>query len=162
MIHYTHYEKGWRLSVGIVLINKKKKIFMGERVDNQGSWQMPQGGVNISKNERLEDAARRELFEETGIKNAEIILTSKHWNYYYLPEFLSKKLWGGKFIGQKQKWFLFNFNGQENEINLVISKKPEFSKWKWVNPEIAMSEIVSFKKEVYNKVLKEFNLISKN
>ncbi len=159
MIHSEYYEKGWRLSVGIVLLNTDKKVFIGERIDNQGSWQMPQGGVNISSNERLEDAAKRELFEETGVKSAKIILKSDNWYYYFLPGFLSKKLWGGKFIGQKQKWFLFEFKGNDTEINTNISKKPEFSNWKWVNPQEIMDHIVNFKKEVYEKVLKEFNFI---
>ena len=159
MIYSEHYEKGWRLSVGIVLLNNSNKVFIGERIDNQGSWQMPQGGVNISKNEKLEDAAKRELYEETGVKKAEIFLTSNDWNYYYLPGFLSKKLWGGKFIGQKQKWFLFAFKGNDSDINLDVSKKPEFSNWKWVFPHEVMDHIVNFKKEVYEKVLKEFKFI---
>ena len=105
------YEKGWRLSVGIVLFNKDKKIFMGERLDNKGAWQMPQGGINLTVNEKHDIAAKRELFEETGVVNATIINQSKNWYYYYLPDHLKKKLWGGKFIGQKQKLFLFSFEG---------------------------------------------------
>ncbi len=159
MKFFEYYEKGWRISVGIVLLNKEKKIFMGERIDNKGSWQMPQGGVNISINEELENAAKRELYEETGVKNAEIINQCKNWQYYYLPSYLSKKLWSGKFIGQKQKWFLFNFYGEDKNINLNIDKKPEFSAWRWVNPKQVCDQIVDFKKKIYKEVLKEFNFI---
>ncbi len=155
-----YYEKGWRISVGITLLNKEKKIFMGERIDNQGAWQMPQGGVRILVNEELESAAKRELYEETGIKNAEIINVSKNWYYYYLPEPLRKKLWGGKFVGQKQKWFLFDFVGEDKDINLMADKKPEFNHWGWFKPSDIPNKIVSFKKEIYCKVLQEFKLIN--
>ena len=78
-----YFEKGWRISVGIVLFNKHKQIFMGERIDNKGAWQMPQGGVNILKNEQLKDAALRELLEETGIYEARIVSESKDWHYLF-------------------------------------------------------------------------------
>ena len=155
----THFEKGWRLGVGIILINQQYKIFMGERIDNKGAWQMPQGGVNISINEKLDIAAKRELYEETGVKTAKIINQSENWYYYYLPHKLRIKLWGGKFLGQKQKWFLFSFKGTDQEINLQADKKPEFNNWKWVNPQDVLNNIVDFKKEIYQKVLKEFKLI---
>ena len=103
-----YYEKGWRLGVGIVLLNTKKKVFMGERFDNKGAWQMPQGGVKIGRDEELDEAAIRELYEETGVKNAKIVSKSKEWHYYELPKSIAYKLWGGKFVGQKQKWFLFH------------------------------------------------------
>ena len=120
------FEKGWRVSVGIVLFNKKKDIFMGERIDNKGAWQMPQGGVKLSENECLLNAAKRELFEETGIRTVSYICQSNKWHYYYLPNYLSKKLWKGKFIGQKQKWFAFDFLGKEEEIKIEQEKfKPE-------------------------------------
>ncbi|MAJ24047.1 MAG: RNA pyrophosphohydrolase [Rickettsiales bacterium] len=155
-----YFEKGWRISVGIILLNQEKKIFMGERIDNKGAWQMPQGGVNVAKNEKLENAAKRELYEETGVKSAEIIGISKNWYYYNLPEALRKKLWGGKFVGQKQKWFLFNFMGQDKDINLQADKKPEFHNWNWFEPLHITEHIVSFKKEIYRKILQEFNLIA--
>ena len=154
------FEKGWRLGVGITLINQENKIFMGERIDNKGAWQMPQGGVNIAKNESLDNAAKRELYEETGVKNAKIINQSEGWYYYYLPENLKTRLWGGKFLGQKQKWFLFSFNGTHEEINLLHDKKPEFNNWQWVSPQNVLKNIVNFKKEIYQKVLKEFKLIN--
>ena len=159
MHHPSYFEKGWRISVGIVLINKEKKVFMGERIDNKGAWQMPQGGVNIAVKEKLDDAARRELFEETGVKNATIIDETEGWYYYNLPKKLKNKLWKGRFVGQKQKWFLFDFFGDDQEINLTRDKKPEFYNWKWVKPDDVCKKIVSFKKEIYEKILIEFNFL---
>ena len=155
-----HLEKGWRLGVGIILINQENKIFMGERIDNKGAWQMPQGGVNVAINESLDNAAKRELYEETGVRTAKIINQSKGWYYYYLPKNLQTRLWGGKFLGQKQKWFLFSFDGKDKEVNLHADKKPEFNNWKWVRPKDVLNNIVEFKKEIYQKVLKEFELIA--
>lgn len=154
-----YYERGWRLGVGIVLLNTKKEIFMGERLDNKGAWQMPQGGVKIGKNEELDEAAIRELYEETGVKNVKLISKSKKWHYYELPKPIANKLWGGKFIGQKQKWFLFHFLGQNSEINIKNNNSPEFYDWKWVNPKHVSNEIVNFKKDIYEKVLLEFGVL---
>ena len=156
----AYYEKGWRISVGIVLFNTEKQIFMGERIDNRGAWQMPQGGVNISKKEELKDAAMRELFEETGVKKAKIGSQSNSWYYYYLPDELKRKLWGGKFIGQKQKWFLFKFLGHNGEVNINANRRPEFCNWKWVDATKVCSEIIKFKKDIYKKVLEEFKFIT--
>ena len=155
----AYFEKGWRLGVGIILTNQENEIFMGERIDNKGAWQMPQGGVNLGINESLEIAAKRELYEETGVKTVKIINQSEGWYYYYLPKHLKSKLWGGKFLGQKQKWFLFSFEGMEEEINLQADKKPEFNNWKWVSPENVLNDIVDFKKEIYKKILREFKFI---
>jgi putative (di)nucleoside polyphosphate hydrolase len=155
-----HLEKGWRLGVGIILINQDNKIFMGERIDNKGAWQMPQGGVNVAINESLDNAAKRELYEETGVKTARIINQSEGWYYYYLPENLQTRLWGGKFLGQKQKWFLFNFEGTDEEVNLRVDKKPEFNNWQWVNSQDVLRNIVEFKKKIYKEVLEEFELIT--
>ena len=155
-----HLEKGWRLGVGIILINQDNKIFMGERIDNKGAWQMPQGGVNVAINESLDNAAKRELYEETGVKTAKIINQSEGWYYYYLPENLQTRLWGGKFLGQKQKWFLFSFEGTDKEVDLQVDKKPEFNNWQWVKSQDVLHNIVEFKKEIYKKVLKEFELIT--
>ena len=154
------FEKGWRLSVGIMLFNKKKDIFMGERIDNKGAWQMPQGGVKLGENECLLTAAKRELFEETGIRTVSYICQSSEWHYYYLPGYLRSKLWKGKFIGQKQKWFAFDFLGKEEEIKIKQEKiKPEFCSWKWVSPDKVCDLIINFKKNTYEKVLNEFRNI---
>ena len=154
-----YYERGWRLGVGIVLLSDKKKIFMGERLDNKGAWQMPQGGVKIGRNEELNEAAIRELYEETGVKNANLVLESKEWHYYELPKSIAGKLWGGKFKGQKQKWFLFDFLGQDSDINIKNNSNPEFYDWKWVDPKKVSNEIINFKKEIYKKILLEFGIL---
>ena len=145
----------YRIGVGIILLNEEKKVFVGKRIDIKSEfWQMPQGGIN--KNEKMEDAAYRELYEETGIKKAKIILRSKKWFQYNIPLALKKKLWKGKYLGQKQKWYVMKFKGNERkDINLNISKA-EFSDWKWINLNELESLIVSFKKEMYKKILKEF------
>ncbi len=153
----SYYEKGWRIGVGICLLNNSRNIFLGERIDNKGAWQMPQGGVNIKDNEELINAAKRELFEETGVENVEFLKESKNWYYYYLPDYLRKKLWSGKFVGQKQKWFAFSLKGKDEEINLNANIKPEFCNWKWVAPSNVIKEIISFKQDTYKKVLLEFN-----
>ena len=159
MINSTNFlEKGWRLGVGICLINQEKEIFLGERIDNKGAWQMPQGGVDIKSNESLLSAAKRELYEETGVSNVKLLIESKKWHYYYLPNYLKKKLWSGRFVGQKQRWFAFSLINAE-EINLNANAKPEFCNWKWVKPEEVIKDIVSFKKEIYKNVLQDFNLI---
>jgi len=132
-----------RLGVGIVLINYKNKVFVGKRIDNPNKfWQMPQGGVN--KNENFLDAAKRELEEETGIKTVEIIKELNEWLIYYLPKKLIDKIWKGKYIGQKQKWFIMRFLGKNDEIN-IKTKNPEFLNWKWVEPSDLPKVVVDFK-----------------
>ena len=145
----------YRIGVGIILLNEEKKVFVGKRTDIKSKfWQMPQGGV--AKEESMEDAAYRELYEETGIKKAKIVLKSKKWFQYNIPIPLKKKLWKGKYLGQKQKWFVMKFSGDEKkDINLNISKA-EFCDWKWVNLNELENLIVPFKKEMYKKILKEF------
>ena len=145
----------YRLGVGIILLNEEKKVFVGKRIDIKSeAWQMPQGGIN--KDEKIENAAYRELYEETGIKKAKIVLKSKKWFQYNIPLPLKKKLWKGKYLGQKQKWFVMKFSGdKKKDINLNISKA-EFCDWKWINLNELESLIVSFKKEMYKKILKEF------
>ena len=145
----------YRIGVGIILLNEEKKVFVGKRTDIKSKfWQMPQGGV--VKEENMEDAAYRELYEETGIKRAKIVLKSKKWFQYNIPLPLKKKIWKGKYLGQKQKWFVMKFSGDEKkDINLNISKA-EFCDWKWVNLNELENLIVPFKKEMYKKILKEF------
>ena len=142
-----------RTGVGIVVLNKKNKVFVGKRIDNpKNFWQMPQGGVN--QNENLLQAAKRELEEETGIKSVELVKELKEWLQYDIPKSLLGKIWKGKYRGQNQKWFIMNFVGENNEIN-VKTKNPEFLDWKWIKiselPDIA----VSFKIDLYKKIKKE-------
>ena len=147
--------ESYRLGVGIMLLNEKNKVFVGKRNDiKSDAWQMPQGGVN--KGEKEEVAAFRELYEETGIKKVKIISKSKKFYKYNIPISLKKKLWNGEYIGQKQKWFIMRFTGNEKkDINLNI-KNREFLDWKWINIEDLEKLIVPFKKRMYKKIIKEF------
>ena len=143
----------YRKGVGMMVFNDDKKIFVGKRIDNQKAWQMPQGGVD--ENEDCLSAARRELYEETGIQSIRVIEKSKEKYTYDLPEYLLGKLWKGKYKGQKQRWFLIKFLGPDSEINLN-QKYPEFNEWKWVDIDELSNLIVPFKKELYLSVIKEF------
>jgi putative (di)nucleoside polyphosphate hydrolase len=151
----------YRKSVGIVILNQKKKIFIGKRLKGQDIhqyWQMPQGGIDAGEDE--ETAMKRELFEETGIKTINIFQKSEKYNYYNFPHEIRKNLWKGRYIGQKQRWFLVEFTGNESEINInVCGDNAEFSQWKWENAENVITEIVAFKKEIYQEVLSNFNLL---
>lgn len=147
----------YRCGVGIVLLNSEKKIFVGKRIDNKSdAWQMPQGGIDFGEEEDL--ALYRELEEETGIKSnqVQILAKSKKYFYYNLPYKLQKKFWGGKYLGQKQRWYLGQFIGDETSIN-INTEDPEFSKWKWINRDEICNSIVDFKKEMYYDIFDEFN-----
>ena len=143
----------YRNGVGIMVYNDDKKIFVGKRIDNQKAWQMPQGGID--KNEDTDDAAKRELFEETGIRSIRIIQRSKKEHYYDLPDHLLGKIWKGKYKGQKQSWYLVKFLGPDSEIN-INQDHPEFNEWKWVDLDELPSLIVPFKKILYQSVVEEF------
>ena len=146
-----------RIGVGIILLNNKNQVFVGKRKDNPGDkWQMPQGGVD--KGEDFITAMRRELYEETSIKDIKIIKEINHTYEYELPKNLIGIIWKGKFRGQKQKWFIAKFLGNENEINLNTSH-PEFIEWKWIDAKILPEVIVEFKKNLYLSLLKEIELV---
>tara|TARA_B110000971_G_C19850975_1_gene427109 strand:- start:214 stop:684 length:471 start_codon:yes stop_codon:yes gene_type:complete len=142
-----------RTGVGIVVLNSKNQVFVGKRKDNPfDKWQMPQGGVNL--NEPLSVAMKRELEEETSIKNIKILKEFNQWLEYELPKNLIGKIWGGKYRGQKQKWFIVMFTGKESEIN-INTECPEFIEWKWLDMNLLPSLIVKFKEQVYKEVLLE-------
>ena len=142
-----------RSGVGIVVLNKKNEIFLAKRIDNpRNFWQMPQGGVDHG--EKFYEAAIRELEEETSIKTISLIKEIDDFTTYLLPNHLVGIIWKGKYKGQKQKWFVVKFNGDEKEIN-INTKHPEFLDWKWVNIEHLTDEVVSFKIQVYKKIQKE-------
>tara|TARA_B100001564_G_C20317857_1_gene524294 strand:- start:124 stop:600 length:477 start_codon:yes stop_codon:yes gene_type:complete len=146
-----------RIGVGIVVLNKNNKIFVAKRIDNpKDFWQMPQGGVD--QNESYLDAAYRELYEETNIKEIELIKEVEEFTTYELPDHLLGIIWKGKFKGQKQKWFIMRFVGNEDEIN-IKTKKPEFLDWKWIDVNEITKKVVDFKYEVYKKVKKEVEKI---
>ena len=148
-----------RKGVGIIVLNKDNQVFVGKRIDNPGNkWQMPQGGVD--KGEDYISAMKRELIEETSIKNIKIIKDRNKNFEYVLPNNLVGVIWKGRFKGQKQRWFITRFLGEENEINLN-TKHPEFREWKWIEPKNLPEIIVDFKKALYLELLKEINLVIK-
>jgi len=146
-----------RKGVGIIVLNKNNKVFVGKRKDNPGDkWQMPQGGVDEGENYIA--AMRRELHEETSITNIKIIKEIESIFEYELPENLIGIIWKGKFRGQMQKWFITRFIGQDDEINLKTTN-PEFIEWKWLEPKDLPYVIVDFKKNLYLKLLEEIYLV---
>ena len=139
-----------RIGVGAVLLNRNNQVFVGKRKDNPiNKWQMPQGGVD--NKEKLVDALKRELYEETSVKSYKIIHELDRWLTYELPENLLGKIWRGKYRGQKQKWFILRFSGEESEIN-VNTKKPEFLEWKWIDLDMITDVAVDFKSHVYEEI----------
>ena len=146
-----------RLGVGIVVLNSKNKVFVAKRRDNQSDkWQMPQGGVDL--NEDFTAAMKRELYEETSIKNITIIKILNRWLQYELPKNLIGIIWRGKYRGQKQKWFIVKFEGQDKEIN-IKTKNPEFIEWKWIEVDDLPKVIVDFKKHIYKELVPEIKSI---
>ena len=153
----SKYDLPMRNGVGIIVLNKNNQVFVGKRKDNPGDkWQMPQGGVD--EGEDYITAMKRELKEETGIENIKIIKEIEKIYQYELPEDLVGIIWKGKYRGQKQKWFITRFLGEEKEINLN-SKHAEFIDWKWIEPKFLPEVIVYFKKDLYLSLLKEINLV---
>lgn len=151
----------YRPNAGVMLLNNAGKVFVGKRIDTLGeAWQMPQGGID--KGEEAEAAALRELEEETGVPAAlaDILAVSTGWIKYDFPRELAAKLWvrrsgEPRFRGQKQRWYLMRFKGQDADVNIATSH-PEFSDWKWMAPADLPSHIVPFKRKIYEQVLTEF------
>ena len=147
-----------RIGVGVALLNEQNNIFVGKRIDNpKDFWQMPQGGVG--SNENLYEAVKRELEEETSIKSTELIKELDFWLEYDLPKNLLGKIWQGKYRGQKQKWFIMKFTGNEDEIN-IKTQNPEFLEWKWITPSKLTDRVVHFKYDVYSKIKQELGSLS--
>lgn len=151
----------YRLGVGMVILNKDKKIFLGRRGDSshqnmQCCWQMPQGGIHLGETPSM--AVMREIKEEIDCNNAIIIAETKHWYSYQIPKFLIPRLWHGAFKGQKQRWFLLKFLGEDEDIN-VKTLHPEFVEWKWIDQKQLISNIIPFKKKLYKAVLNEFKML---
>ncbi|MBN6066671.1 RNA pyrophosphohydrolase [Aggregatibacter actinomycetemcomitans] len=146
---------GYRPNVGIVICNDKGQVLWAKRY-GQNSWQFPQGGIN--DNETPEQAMYRELFEEVGLtrKDVRVLYASKHWLRYKLPKRLLRYDSKPMCIGQKQRWFLLQLIGDSKNINMQCSKTPEFDGWRWVSFWYPVRQVVSFKKEVYRKAMKEF------
>ncbi len=146
----------YRPCVGITLINPAGLIFAGQRIDSEvPAWQMPQGGVD--RGEAPEAAAFRELSEEIGVAPARVALldATPDWLRYDLPDALVGKIWGGKYRGQEQRWFLMRFLGTDAEITLD-TQHPEFSAWRWISADDLLASIVAFKRPIYEQVLARF------
>ena len=149
-----------RTGVGIILLNNKNNVFVGKRIDNSKNfWQMPQGGVD--KNENLFEAAKRELVEETSIISIKLLKEFDYWLEYDLPKNLIGKVWKGKYRGQKQKWFVMKFLGNESEID-INTLNPEFLEWKWIKPSELTDVAVDFKFNIYKKIEKELKHLNIN
>lgn len=146
----------YRPCVGVVLVNRDGLIFAGQRLDSTvPAWQMPQGGIDEGEKPRA--AALRELWEETGVTKdkVEFVAKTADWVTYDLPPELLGKVWGGKFRGQKQKWFLFRFNGTDADVK-IDTEHPEFARWRWIGADEMVASIVPFKRAVYEQVVAEF------
>ena len=145
----------YRKCVGMMILNANKEILVGRRLDHpSGYWQMPQGGID--ENENPKEAVWREMMEEIGTNKAKLIKVSNQWiNYDIPPETLKTLPWGHKYIGQRQKWFAFDFLGENEDIN-VETDSPEFSEWKWAELDSIVGNIVPFKRNVYSIILEEF------
>ena len=148
----------YRPCVGTMLVNAEGRVFVGKRIDNREGdwWQMPQGGVDDG--EDLDQAMLRELGEETGMRAAhlEIVSTLGHELFYDLPDDLQGKLWGGRYKGQRQTWYLVRFTGTESDIDLEAHAHPEFCEYKWIEPDLLPELIVPFKKAIYETVVAGF------
>lgn len=148
----------YRPCVGIMLFNPVGQVFVARRIDMVSeAWQMPQGGIDEGEDPRV--AALRELEEEIGTAKAEILAETPDWLNYDLPDELVGKLWGGRFRGQRQKWFAMRFTGRDSDID-IETDEPEFLEWKWVAPQALPDLIVPFKRELYAELVRRFAHLS--
>jgi putative (di)nucleoside polyphosphate hydrolase len=159
----------YRLNVGVAVFNRDGLVWVGHRNDvaaeGEGHghwWQMPQGGLD--KDEAPEEAAYRELFEETSIKSVELIRAADGWLTYDLPPELIGVSWKGRYRGQRQKWFALRFTGEDSEIDVLTpaggAHKPEFSSWRWERLARLPELVVPFKRKVYEQVVDTFRDIA--
>lgn len=145
----------YRPCAGIALFNADGQVFVGERIDTPGAWQMPQGGIETGEDLTL--AALRELKEEIGTDKADLIRVHTQTIKYDLPEHLLGNLWNGKYRGQEQHWIAMRFTGNDNDIILDADEHPEFKAWQWVDLKDTLGLIVPFKKDVYEQVINAFS-----
>ncbi len=144
----------YRPCVGVMLLNKRNEVFVAQRIDTRAeAWQMPQGGID--KGEEPKAALMRELKEEIGTNNIEVLAECDRWLQYDLPDKLIGQIWNGKYRGQRQKWFAARFLGKDSDINLE-TEEPEFLTWRWASPQELPHIIVPFKRAMYKELLEEF------
>ena len=144
----------YRPCAGIMLLNNKGKVFVARRIDTDTeAWQMPQGGIENGEDPKV--AAIRELEEETGITQAEIIAEYQDWLTYDLPDKLYGKVWKGRYSGQTMKWYVMRFYGEDSDIN-IKTRHPEFSSWRWVDMNDLQEIIVPFKRDIYKALSEKF------
>ena len=148
---------GYRLAVGIMLLNRVGEVLVARRIDmpTMPAWQMPQGGIDPG--ETPLQTAWRELKEEIGTDKAELLAESHGWLRYDLPADLARGVWGGRYRGQRQKWFAMRFTGSDADIDLA-TEHPEFDAWRWLRPEQLPEVIVPFKRQLYIDILAEFRV----
>lgn len=147
----------YRPGVGVMLLNPASEVFVGRRLDNPADyWQMPQGGIDEGEDPRA--AAFRELEEETSVRRAEILAEHDEWLCYALPDELVGKMWGGRYCGQRQRWYAMRFTGRDADIDLA-TPHAEFSDWRWVRPETLPGLIVPFKRQLYRDILRAFEAL---
>jgi putative (di)nucleoside polyphosphate hydrolase len=145
---------GYRRCVGLALFNSAGLVFAAQRIDTPGeAWQMPQGGID--RGESPDQAALRELKEETGTDKARILAELDDWLSYDLPDEVAGRVWRGRFKGQTQKWFALAFTGTDADIDLT-AHTPEFKAWRWMPLDAVARAIVAFKRPIYERVAREF------
>lgn len=146
-------QDGYRANVGVVLANPTGQVLWARRVGGRNAWQFPQGGID--QGETPEQALFRELYEEVGLTadRVRVLAQTDDWLYYRLPQRMRRKNVTPGFVGQKQKWFLLEMLGQDQDVNVAQSAKPEFDQWRWVSYYYPISQIVEFKREVYRRAL---------
>ena len=144
----------YRAGVGVMLLDVQGRVWVGERISAPGAWQMPQGGIDTGESART--AALRELKEEIGTDKAEILAESRTWFSYELPPELKGKSWGGRYRGQRQRWFLCRFGGRDADIDLEHPLHPEFSRWRWASIDEVEALVVPFKRALYAQIVAEF------
>jgi putative (di)nucleoside polyphosphate hydrolase len=149
---------GYRPCVGVTLFDRNGRVFVAERLDRPGAWQMPQGGIDAGEDPLA--AARRELHEETSIASTEFLAESALWRDYDLPADLRMRMWGGRFKGQTQRWFAFRFLGADSEIDLATAH-PEFARWRWAALTDVPLLAVPFKRETYEQIVAEFGHLAR-
>lgn len=144
----------YRPCVGIALFNDEGKVFVGERIDTPGAWQMPQGGIDPG--ETPEQTAIRELAEEVGTNHADIIRVAEKKLQYELPDKMIHRLWNGKYRGQEQTWIAMRFTGRDDQIDINAFDPPEFTDWQWIDLEETLELIVPFKRDLYLQIIELF------